>query len=87
MLLEMWPLLLPVACVPLWQETQFPVTPAWSKRVTGLQAATLWQFSHVLSVAIWPMLLPVACVPLWQEMQLALMPAWLNVAGFQADVR
>jgi hypothetical protein len=42
---------LPVAVVPLWQLTQLPVTPVWSKRA-GVHAFGEWHESHVLSLGM-----------------------------------
>jgi len=47
----------------LWQETQFPLTPAWSKRV-AVQEVVVWQVSHPAVVAMWLADLPRAVVPL-----------------------
>ena len=75
-----------MARVPLWQETQFPVTPLWSK-VAGFQAVVRWQLSQRLSLVMCPAFFPVALVPLWHEKQLPTTCAWsTRVAGFQADV-
>jgi hypothetical protein len=54
----------PVACVPLWQLTQLPVTPAWLKPVAGVQAIELWQLPQSAVVCTWLAGFPVAAVPL-----------------------
>jgi len=64
----MCPGFLPVACVPLWQLLQPPVTPVWLKRA-GIQASVVWQLSHSAVVGMWLVFLPVACTPLWQLLQ------------------
>jgi hypothetical protein len=62
-----------IATVPLWQETQVPVTCVWSTLVAGFQVVVPWQFSQVLLVAmcvgVLPVTVPVLMVmlPLWQE--------------------
>ncbi len=66
----MWAAFLPVAVVPLWQEEQPLVMPAWSKVLAGSQAVVAWQTSQLLCEGMWPGGLPVAVVPLWQEKQL-----------------
>jgi hypothetical protein len=69
LLVVMWVVDLPVACVPLWQLTQLVVMPAWSKPVAGVQAIVLWQLLQSAVVATWPVGLPEAMVPLWQDEQ------------------
>ena len=44
----MWFAVLPVAVVPLWQLTQFPVTPEWLKPAFAKLVNDLWQSSHTL---------------------------------------
>ena len=50
---------LPVACVPLWQLTQLPVTPLWLN-VAGRQAVLVWQVSQLLLEVMCVAFLPVA---------------------------
>ena len=85
-----WPALLPVARLPLWQVAHVPaVTLLWSiEPVAGFQAAVWWQVSHDAVVEICAVLLPVAKFPLWQVAQVPdATLLWLHVAGFQAVVR
>ena len=60
---------LPVAVVPLWQLTQLPVMPLWSKALAGIHAMVVWQALHSCAVERCVADLPVAMVPLWQEEQ------------------
>ena len=41
----MWPVDVPVAVVPLWQDAQLPVMPVWLKPA-GFQASVEWQVLH-----------------------------------------
>jgi hypothetical protein len=52
--------------------------------VAGFHAATEWQDSQVLLLAMCVAFLPVAWVPLWQLTQFVVMPVWSNFAGRQA---
>jgi hypothetical protein len=48
-----WPVGLPLALVPLWQEAQVPATtPVWLN-VAGSQAVVRWQLSHEAVVTMW----------------------------------
>jgi hypothetical protein len=58
---------LPVACVPLWQLTQFVVMPEWLKPVAGVQAMVLWQLRQSAVVWTCPDGLPLAVLPLWHD--------------------
>src|ERR1700688_1346616 len=66
---------LPEASTPLWQLEQIAVTP-WCSNRAGSQATVVWQFWHVLFVAMCFGPLPVASAPLWQLAQLPVTPAW-----------
>ena len=71
----MWPVILPVAIVPLWQEKHVPVTWVWSSgSFAGFQTDVWWQASHLSVDAMCPVFLPLAVVPLWQLMQLVVIP-------------
>ena len=65
---------LPVAAVPLWQEEQVAVTPAWLK-LAGVHAVVRWQSEHWPEVWMCDAGLPGATVPLWQDEQVPLTAA------------
>ena len=47
-----WPVGLPVAIVPLWQDAQAPTTWLWSTFAPVQTTVEVWQFSHKLLVAM-----------------------------------
>lgn len=56
----------------------------WFTLVAGDQAATEWQLSQLVVVAMCEADRPVALVPLWQLAQFPLTLAWLKLAGLHA---
>ena len=76
---------LPIACDPLWQVAQDPVTTEWSN-CTLVHVEVEWQESHPAVVAMWLAGLPVACVPLWQVAQEPVTLAWSKRTLVQVDV-
>ena len=66
LLVDRWPVFLPVALTPLWQLKQLPVTPSWLNPVAGFQATVLWHMLHSDVVATCVAGLPVALTLLWQ---------------------
>jgi hypothetical protein len=51
---------LPVAVLPLWQEAQLPLTPAWSK-LAPAHVVVVWQSSHCCDDTTWLGDFPLAC--------------------------
>ena len=76
----MWVFDLPLAVVPLWQEAQPVVMPAWLILAPVNVVVLVWQVSQAACVTMWVFDLPLAVVPLWQEAQPVVMPAWLILA-------
>jgi hypothetical protein len=58
----MWPLEVPVAFTPLWQDLQLPVMPVWLN-AAGVQAIVEWQALHSCVVGTCVAGLPVARTP------------------------
>ena len=72
----MWVSVLPVASVPLWQDSQVPVTCVWSSgRIGGFHDVVVWQNWQLAVDVMCVGVLPVAMVPLWQLVQPVVMPA------------
>jgi hypothetical protein len=55
---EMWPLDLPKAWTPLWQDAQPLLMPLWSIAAVLNVVVDLWQVSHAAVVEIWELGLP-----------------------------
>jgi hypothetical protein len=72
---------LPVAVVPLWQETQLADNCVWSTRSAGFQLTVLWQASQLLVDAMCVRLFPVSLDPSWQLTQFVVTPACVKLAG------
>jgi hypothetical protein len=65
----------PLAVVPLWQDAQPVVMPAWLILAPVKVVVLVWQVSHAALVTMCVFDWPLAVAPLWQVAQLPVTPS------------